>query len=402
MSLTRRDMMLRAIAGKGTPWMPWAPRLDLWYLANQRAGTLPPEFRNATLRELVDAMDWCYHAIVPNFKDSRGPLDEIDRALGLYNLWMMPHRTILENVRRHVDRSGDVTRVRYETPLGTICTAALHDESMRQAGITISHITEYAIKSPADFPALGYIFENARVEANYGGYEEYAQQIGDRGVAAAFVSLAGSPMHLIVRELMPFDQFYYALYDAPDELTAFAEKIGGYWQRVMDVACRCNAPIIFIGANYDASTTYPPFFAQHIKPWLQRYAAECHAQGGDGKYLLTHVDGENTGLLDHYLDCQFDIADSICPSPMTKLTLRQVREKFAGKITIMGGLPSVSLLADSMSDREFDKFLDQFFTDLGDGTSHILGISDTTPPAAQWDRLVKVAKRARDFHPHEP
>ncbi|MCL2639833.1 MAG: hypothetical protein FWD53_03215 [Phycisphaerales bacterium] len=399
--MTRREMMLRTIGGLVTSELPWAPRLDLWYLANRRAGTLPREFRNATLRELVDGMGWGYHAIVPNFLDVRGELDSVDRGLGIYNLWMMPGRTVLENVRRHVERDGDLTRVSYETPMGTIRTEALHDESMRAAGVTISHITEYAIKSPADFAALGYIFENARVEANYAGYEEYADHVGGRGVAAGFVSLAGSPMHLIVRELMPFDQFYYALYDAPDELTALAEKIGGYWRRMMEVACGCAAEIIFVGANYDAAMTYPPFFAEHIKPWLQRYAAECHGKGGGrGKYLLTHVDGENTGLLDHYLDCGFDIADSICPSPMTKLTLREVREKFArggGKITIMGGVPSVALLGDSMSDREFERFLDSFFADLGDGSGQILGVSDTTPPAAKWERLVKIGERAREF-----
>ena len=326
MPMTRRDMMLRVLAGEPTESLPWAPRLDLWYLANKRAGTLPPQFAGASLFDIVDAMGWCYHAILPNFKDLRGPLDEADRALGIYNLWNMPCRTVLENVDRLVQTEGDITRVQYRTPAGTISTAVLHDESMRQAGITISHILEYAIKSEADMPALGYIFEHARVQANYAGHLEYARQIGDRGIAAAFVSLAGSPMHLILRELMPFDAFYYAMYDAPAALLALSEKIAVYWRRVMAIACDCPAQVVFIGANYDASTTYPPFFAQHIKPWLQLYADELHRRG---KYLLTHVDGENTGLLDHYLDCRFDIADSICPAPMTKLTLRQVREHFA-------------------------------------------------------------------------
>src|SRR5208282_5977078 len=66
-AMSRREMMLRVLAGKGTAWLPWAPRLDLWYLANQRAGTLPAKFRDASLLELVDEMGWGYHAIVPNF-----------------------------------------------------------------------------------------------------------------------------------------------------------------------------------------------------------------------------------------------------------------------------------------------------------------------------------------------
>ena len=265
---------------------------------------------------------------------------------------------------------------------------------MRQAGITISHLLEHAIKDEKDFAAVGYIFEHARVEENYAEYDQYRSQIGDRGVAAAFVNLAGSPMHLIVRELMPFDSFYYALNDSPGEVEGLGQKIGAYWRRVMEVACGCEAEVVFVGANYDISTTPPPFFARYIKPWLRMYADQLHRRG---KYLLTHVDGENTGLLDHYLQSGFDIADSICPAPMTKLTLRKVREHFAGRITIMGGLPSVALLKESMNDSEFEKFVAGLFADLGDGRGQILGISDTTPPAAQWERLVRVGQMARDF-----
>jgi len=35
------------------------------------------------------------------------------------------------------------------------------------------------------------------------------------------------------------------------------------------------------------------------------------------------------------------VADSVCPAPMTKLTFKQHRDTFAGRVTIMGGIPSV-------------------------------------------------------------
>ena len=113
MTMSRREMMLRVLAGKGTPSLPWAPRLDLWYLANRRAGTLPAKFHDASLIELVDEMGWGYHAILPNFKDVRGELDEADRGLGIYNLWNMPCRTVLEGVQRRVRIEGWPMRRRW-------------------------------------------------------------------------------------------------------------------------------------------------------------------------------------------------------------------------------------------------------------------------------------------------
>ena len=121
-----------------------------------------------------------------------------------------------------------------------------------------------------------------------------------------------------------------------------------------------------------------------------------------GSFLLTHTDGENTGLLDCYLESDIDVADSICPAPMTKLTFRQVREHFRGRVTIMGGIPSVCLLRDSMSDRAFDAYLDDFFTQIGAGDHLILGISDTTPPAAEFERLQRIGDRVRAFGPVRP
>ena len=154
--------------------------------------------------------------------------------------------------------------------------------------------------------------------------------------------------------------------------------------------------MLFLGANYDSSIQYPPFFAEHIQPWLAEFAETLHARG---KYLLTHTDGENDGLLEHYVASKFDIADSICPKPMTRLSMGQVREVFAGRITIMGGFPSVSLLKESMTDRQFERYMDGFFEQIALGDHLILGVSDTTPPGAEFDRLRQIARRVEAFGP---
>ena len=67
--------MLAAIRGEPTDCIPWAPRLDLWYKANRRAGTLPPEHRNSSLVEIVDELGMGLHAVVPDFRDLRGVED---------------------------------------------------------------------------------------------------------------------------------------------------------------------------------------------------------------------------------------------------------------------------------------------------------------------------------------
>ncbi|MFH1006064.1 MAG: hypothetical protein V1800_01015 [Candidatus Latescibacterota bacterium] len=394
--MTHKERMMSTLAGCSADRMPWAPRLDLWYTANKRAGTLPARYRHAPLSQITDDQDCGFHAIVPAFKDLRDPSDEVHRALGIFNLWTMPYATELENVEVSVTTEGDQTHVVYRTPVGALTTTVIYDESMRRAGVSITHVSEHAIKDRRDYAAVEYLFEHARVLPNYMGYDEFCDGVGDRGIAAAFLSLAGSPMHLLQRELMPMSLFFYELYDHPEELAHCADAIGGYFDRMFEVVSQSSAEVFLLGANYDATVTYPPFFREHIKPWLKRFSGMLHAKG---KFLLTHTDGENTGLLEEYLDSEIDIADSVCPSPMTKLTLKEVRDCFGGKVTIMGGIPAVCLLKSSMSDRDFEAYLDRFFSELDAGDHLILGVSDTTPPAAEFDRIERIGQRVREFGP---
>ncbi|MCY2991533.1 MAG: hypothetical protein NTY19_27215 [Planctomycetota bacterium] len=62
----------------------------------------------------------------------------------------------------------------------------------------------------------------------------------------------------------------------------------------------------------------------------------------------------------------------------------------------------MALLKDSMSDRRFEVYLDDFFQQLGRGDRLILGISDTTPPAAAFERLLKIRDRVEAFGPVVP
>jgi hypothetical protein len=103
------------------------------------------------------------------------------------------------------------------------------------------------------------------------------------------------------------------------------------------------------------------------------------------------------GLLPCFVAGGVDIADAVCPAPMTSLTLKAIREAFAGSITIWGGIPSISVLENSMSDYEFDAYLDDLFVQIGKGDHLILSIADTAPPGMKFSRLERIARLAREF-----
>jgi hypothetical protein len=131
-------------------------------------------------------------------------------------------------------------------------------------------------------------------------------------------------------------------------------------------------------------------------PALRGYADELHARG---KFLMTHTDGENRRLMPLYLEAGFDIADSVCPAPMTRMTLEEILAGFADRTAIWGGIPSVLLCPDSAGDRQFREWIDGVLGRYGHQSRFILGVSDMVTADVEWERLLYVTRRVGELAP---
>ncbi len=391
-----KKMIFNTLTNQHNDCIPYIPRMDLWYNSRKYRGTLPRKYKNATLRDITDDLEIGYHSVMPDFMYRDDMLDEVDRGLGIYRLNNLSYRCEISDVKRTINYQGDKTHVEYETPYGNISTTVRYDESMKQAGITISHVEEHAIKSAEDFKSVGYIFDRMIVKPTYQNFRNYSDYVGNRGVVVGFAHCGASPMQMIQRDLMQFDKFIYAMNDYPEEMKELCLKIEKVHDSIIETVINGPADYIMLGCNFDSSLTWPPYFSEHITPFLKRASKKIHAKN---KFLMTHPDGDNSGLLDEYVECGFDIADSLVVEPMNRQKLSEVREIFKNKITIWGGIPSVIMLKSGFSDYDFEKYMENFMSELGDGKGFIMGVADTVPPDAEIDRIIKLKKYAEDFGP---
>ena len=391
MAWTHKKRMLTTIRGGMPDRIPYAPRLDLWFAANKQRGTLPAPYRNFDHYDQVSRhQGWAIARVV---LDYQGYGDEaiLDRALGIYRIPAQGFFTHLPpDVERRVKEMGDQIHLEYVTPRGTVRTTFVYSEKMRSSGVTIPWISEHALKGPEDFEPLGYIFENLVVEPAPDLFRKWSDPLGEDGYAVAYALTAGSPMHHIMKILTDSTEFYYHHRDFSKQMMLLAEKIGVFYRKVLNVVAGGPGDIALVGANFDDTITYPPFFRDHILPWLQEASEILHTRG---KLMLCHTDGENKGLMDYLYDSGMAIADSVCPAPMTKVTLADYYDRWAKRITIQGGIPSNLLLADATTDEDFENFLNYLFKVVCPGNRLILGIADTVPPDAVFDRLRRIADR---------
>lgn len=382
-----REQMLAAIRGEGTARIPWAPRMDLWCIAQRARGTLPERFRGLDTAGISDVLGVACHAVRADFTLARDPWDFALRGLGIENHPDSPYRVELRGLPIVFHHEPGAYRTRILTSTGEISFTLVHTDEMKREGISIPFVRDFPIRSADDFAAIGEIFEHLVVIPTPEAYAAFHRRIGERGIAVGFGPLGASPMHFILHELVSQEDFFYLYADEREALTRLAGRMEPFCDQALDAALGCAAEVVYWGGNYDQNLTWPGFFQDEIAPWLKRASGRAHAAG---KFLLTHTDGENERLLPLYPDCGFDVAESVCPRPMTRCTLREARAGMGPRTTVWGGIPSLALLPAHMDDRAFDAYLDDLFAEARSGRRLILGVSDNVPPDADLGRLDRI------------
>lgn len=389
---THKNQIMRAFRGEAVDCLPYVPRIDLWYLANSVAGTLPPQHSGRTQHEISRAEGWALHHKYAFASMGEHPDHALlHRGIGIFRTRDTVVDFVLpKDVEVSVHREGRLTRVEYRTPAGTVSNTLQYDETMKRLGISIPLHTEHLIKGAEDYAAACYIFEHMDVVPNFERFTYWAkEEMREDGVPVVAHFHGASPMQQIQRDLIDATQFFIHYKDHQKALRALVERMEPLYDKILKICCESPAQVVNWGSNFDDMLTYAPYFKQEIQPWVRR-ASE--ALGAAGKLVMCHTDGENLGLMDLIRDSGMHIAESICPAPMTKVTLAEYYRRWSGHLTLFGGIPSTIVLPET-SEADFEAYLDELFHAVAPGTRMVVGIADQVPPNALFSRLQRIGER---------
>jgi len=387
-----QSRIMAAFRGAPVDRLPYVPRIDLWYLANSVAGTLPAQHAGRTQNEISRAEGWALHhkyAFASVGEHSDHAL--LHRGIGIFRTRDTVVDFVLpEDVEVRVHQQGRLTRVEYHTPVGMVSNTLQYDETMKRLGISIPLHTEHLIKGPQDYAPACHLFEHMDVVPNFERFNYWAnEEMRDDGVPVVAHFHGASPMQQIQRDLIDATQFFIHYKDHQKQLRTLVERMEPLYEKILKICCESPAQVVNWGSNFDDMLTYAPYFKQEIQPWVRK-ASEV--LGAAGKLVMCHTDGENFGLMDLIRDSGVHIAESICPAPMTRVTLREYYRRWSGQLTLFGGIPSTIVLPDT-SEAEFEACLDELFLAVAPGTRMVVGIADQVPPQALFSRLQRIGER---------
>lgn len=389
---THKSRILKAFHGEAVDRLPYVPRIDLWYLANSVAGTLPPQHAGRTQHEISRAEGWALHHKYAFASVGEHPDHALlHRGIGIYRTRDTVVDFVLpKDVEVRVRLEGALTRVEYHTPAGMVSNTLRYDESMKRLGISIPLHAEHLIKSARDYVPVCHLFEHMDVVPAFERFTYWSnEEMRDDGVPVVAHFHGASPMQQIQRDLIDATQFFIHYKDHQKELRALVERMEPLYDKILKICCESPAQVVNCGSNFDDMLTYAPYFKQEIQPWVRRASETI---GAAGKLVMCHTDGENLGLMDLIRDSGMHIAESICPAPMTKVTLAEYYRRWSKHLTLFGGIPSTIVLPET-SEADFEAYLDELFRAVAPGTRMVVGIADQVPPNALFSRLQRIGER---------
>ena len=386
--MTTRQQMIALLNGELPDALPFAPRLDLWYAAAQACDRLPAEYKKASLEEICKTEGWGIYRLTGDYRYLETKTEDWPfTCLGLYSPPETVYDMAFDDTVNLVSSLKDgVMDLKFETAKGDITTTLVLNNDMKKEGVTYPWIKEKLIKEDKDWERVALLFQALKLTPRYDSFLEMEKCIGESGLVASQATDAGSPVHLIQKNLINPTTFFTLYKEDRRRIDELAESIALYFDQVIDIYDNFPGLALAWGSNYDRTITFPPYFEKDILPWHLKVRDRLQPKG---KKILTHTDGENSGLMELIIQSGVDGCESLCPYPMTRLKLHEYRAMWKDQVLI-GGIPAEYLIADNSSEKEMIDYLDYAFKAMAPGHRFIPGVTDGVSPLSDFDRIRKM------------
>jgi len=345
------ERILAVFSGRAANGLIWQPRLEYWYEANLRQGTLPGPLMDASL---MDVYDYCGASV----RYFTLPLRQRFRSVEVTREWETESRL----------------RITWRTPRGALTELRRYDVHKLSW-----HNLEWQLEKPEDFAILEFVLQDEVWDWDQGDYEADLARVGGRGCPQFF--FRRSPIQSLFLDRMGYEQAIHAMYERPDLIERYVRTASTADDALYDVLCACPVPVLNLGENIDATLNPPPMWKEYLLPYYVRRITQLHEAG---KIVHIHVDGSMHSLLPHLRECAWDGLEAATPRPQGDVSLEEIRGAVGDRV-LLDGIPAVLFLPDLYPLERLEacarRVVELFHPRL------ILGISDELPPDADIERV---------------
>ena len=366
--MNNRDFLTlnrQIIRGEANGKVLWQPRIICWYADRQyRNEPLPAPYTGMSIRELYDALD-CSNRIY-----------DYNEAVKLIED---------PSIKRYSKKLDELRTQHFvETPEGTIDCILKRNRSNYG-----EFFEKWWVEDQKDMEVQMYIEAHQDYVFDEEAYNRVYEIWGNNGLGSIYFPRIN--VQSLFNDTMGVEGGIFALMDMPDVCEEYFKIKSQNHDRFIKMIETSKFEWINFGDNVHCATLPPSLFEQYVLP---EYKLRCERLHKAGKFVYSHFDGDNRGLMEFYRETGLDGIEAITPKPQGDVTLEEVHEHL-GDMFLLDGIPAVYFDEEFPEEVLVDcvhKILDLFAPNL------VLGISDEISSTGDIERIRLVGKIVDEYN----
>ncbi|HQL62372.1 MAG TPA: uroporphyrinogen decarboxylase family protein [bacterium] len=362
MKINFRDEMRKIFSGDPSAKVVWQPRIEHWFNMNQKRGTLPAQFRNATVYDVFERLNASIR-----YLPSWAPVNDVYDS----------------DIRYTSEETPESIIQTWKTPVG---------EVRRVDRKTIDSFLprEYPLKNPDDLRVIEYVIEGTEYKADVDFYISEQTKFADWAVPTALMPRVN--LMRIFLEFSGFEQGIYFLHDRPEDIRGLVRLIDQADLRYCRELLKVPAEFINYGDNVHCDMLPPPLLKEYVMPSYHQRNEIFHAAG---KFTYSHWDGDVRTILPYARETGMDGLEAITFKPMGDATYEMVEQYMGADLVLVDGICAISFLPN-VSMEEFEREVRELVERLHPHL--VLGISDEAPPDSEFHKLERVSEIVEEYN----
>ncbi len=382
--MTERKRIETVLAGAMPDRLPWATRLEIWYYAHLRTGTLPERFVGKSLNEI--------HEMVRVGRQAYRPLTPL-KMTGVECTVIFEGTEVSRIKEPAIDfpkptnlvprETPGRTEIIYETPVGKLRSVYRTTQAVLDF-YSNPYLEKHVLAEDEDYAVVNWILDNGEPIADYDGFIQVESEIGDNGMTMGMITRM--PFQRILLDFMGEERTFYELYDNRKEFDRLFDQLVAHHRRALELGCQSPATIVECTDNLDGAMTNPQLFKEFSLSLMQETAEVIHAAG---KYFASHLDGDMSLLVDLIPETGLDVAESFSPYPLSQLTFKKAYAAWKSKPIMWGILPS-PLFEARVDVETFRAEIGDMLDTIDKDHPAILGVADQAVSLSLMERVLEV------------
>lgn len=273
----------------------------------------------------------------------------------------------------------------FETPVGTVTHI---DQTTPNSWATL--VKKQWVCDEEDLKVFTYIEKHTDWAYSQEHFDKTMAEWGDLGAPCIF--MPRTSLQRLYIDLMGVEEAVYALVDYPEVVEEYFDALRESQMKLIDVINASPIKIINFGDNIHSGTLSPSLFVKYVLP---EYQLRCKKLHEAGKFVYSHYDGDNKGLMEYYQQTGLDGIEAITPVPQGDVTLEDMHKYLGDNMYLLDGIPAV-YFDDTFPEETLvecvHKILDLFAPHL------VLGISDEISSTGDLERIRLVGKIVDEYN----